>query len=114
MVVARSRSGRPTAMKRMPKVNSPARLDVWARGMIWGMHIGRVRREEMLEHLKKKDGTCPQINAIDKVLRQGEVWTVGGGVLGGRFQVLTTFNAAKLIRMIFRSGVLNVQRIEDN
>ena len=44
----------------------------------------------------------------------GEVWTVGGGVLGGRFQVLTTFNAAKLIRMIFRSGVLNVQRIEDN
>ena len=44
----------------------------------------------------------------------GEVWTVGGGVLGGRFEVLTTFNTAKLIRMIFRSGVLNVQRIEDN
>ena len=85
MVVARSRSGRPTAMKRMPKVNSPARLDVWARGMIWGMHIGRVRREEMLEHLKKKDGTCPQINAIDKVLRQRVCFKRYLGVVGTGF-----------------------------
>ena len=51
---------------------------------------------------------------IQFLMSLGEVRAVGGGVLGGRFQVLIALSSAKLIRIILRSGVLNVQRIEDN
>ena len=47
---------RKHAMKVKP---SYSRLDAFARGMIWGMHVAGVPRDEMLKHAAKKDGTAP-------------------------------------------------------
>ena len=45
-----------------------SRMDVWARGVIWGMSLMGASREQICECALKKDGTQPTARAIDDVL----------------------------------------------
>ena len=36
-----------------------ARLDVFARGMIWGMHVAKAPREDICKEVVKKDKSPP-------------------------------------------------------
>ena len=44
-----------------------ARLDVFARGMIWGMHVAKASREDICNEVVKKDMRPPSIQAVDQV-----------------------------------------------
>ena len=47
-------------MKRKRNADSPyARLDPFARGVIWGMYLAKATREDILKHVVKKDGATP-------------------------------------------------------
>ena len=46
------------------KVASWPRLDTWARGVIWGMHLGGLDRASMQEHFRKKDRSLVSMSAI--------------------------------------------------
>ena len=47
-------------MKRKRNADSPyARLDPFARGVIWGMYLAKAAREDILKRVVKKDGTTP-------------------------------------------------------
>ena len=55
-----------------------ARLDVFSRGTVWGMHLAGMRRADMLEHLRKKDGQRVPIDAVDKIIARKKAnpeWT---------------------------------------
>ena len=50
------------------KKASYARLDVWTRAMVWGMHMAGMSREDMLEHVTKKDGSPLTLHCIDETV----------------------------------------------
>ena len=43
-------------------------MDVFARGMIWGMHVAKAPREDICKEVVKKDGRPPSIQAVDQVI----------------------------------------------
>ena len=45
-----------------------ARLDVFARGMIWGMHVAKASREDICNEVVKKEMRPPSIQAVDQVI----------------------------------------------
>ena len=45
-----------------------ARLDTWTGGVIWGMHLANMKREDMLAHVRKKDGSPLQLHSVDEVI----------------------------------------------
>ena len=45
-----------------------ARLDMFTRGMIWGMHLAGMSQENMQKFVAKKDGTNVPIKTIEKVV----------------------------------------------
>ena len=45
-----------------------ARLDVFTKGVIWGMHLAGMGRTAMLKHLEKKDGTAAKLRCVDGVI----------------------------------------------
>ena len=45
-----------------------ARLDVWARGEILGLHSAGIKREEICKRVVKADGTPPSLKAVDAVI----------------------------------------------
>ena len=55
-------------LKKEQSASESARLDTFTRGMIWGMHLAKVPREEIQRQVFKKDGSCPKIRAIDYVI----------------------------------------------
>ncbi len=54
----------------MPPKRTFARLDAFTRGQIWGMKLGGMPREEMLEHVWKKDGTELTLHTLDDVIKK--------------------------------------------
>ena len=54
----------------MPPKRTFARLDTFTRGQIWGMKLGGMPREEMLEHVWKKDGTELTLHTLDDVIKK--------------------------------------------
>ena len=54
----------------MPPKRNFARLDAFTRGQIWGMKLGGMPREEMLEHVWKKDGTELTLHTLDDVIKK--------------------------------------------
>ena len=57
-------------LKRKRRKATSARLDAFTRGMIWGMHLAKLPREQICTLVRKKDGTAPQMNAVDKVIQR--------------------------------------------
>ena len=53
-----------------------ARLDVFARGMIWGMHVAKASREDICNEVVKKDVRPPSIQAVDQVIAHMKVWPI--------------------------------------
>mgnify|MGYP000650708456 CR=1 FL=1 len=52
-------------MKNTKVRTSVARLDAWTRGVICGMHLGQMKRQDMLAHVTKKDGSPWQLHYLD-------------------------------------------------
>ena len=53
-----------------------ARLDVFARGMIWGMHVAKASREDICNEVVKKDVRPPSIQAVDQVIAHMKAWPI--------------------------------------
>ena len=53
-----------------------ARLDVFVRGMIWGMHVAKASREDICNEVVKKDVRPPSIQAVDQVIAHMKVWPI--------------------------------------
>ena len=91
-------------MKRKLKA-SRARLDVWTRGVIWGMHLGGMKRSDMLKHVKKKDGSPLRLNTLDTVISkktESPAWRGEDSVAGGRPHVLTDRERQQVVDLVFR------------
>ena len=87
------------------KKTSRARLVAFTRGVIWGMHIGKVRREDMQKHLQKKEGARPTLDCIDKVIGHKTAdpdWRGEESRAGGRPHALSDKEKKLLIRLVFR------------
>jgi hypothetical protein len=54
--------------KRKRDQPTTARLDVFARGFVWGLHVAGVAREEICKKVMKKDGTPVGLKAVDKII----------------------------------------------
>ena len=82
-----------------------ARLDPFTRGMIWGMHLAKVPREENLQHVFKKDGSRPKIRAIDYFIAHKvaqPAWKGEDTVAGGRPSALTNKEKSVLLKLVFK------------
>ena len=95
------------AMKRVMKVHekSRARLDAFSRGMIWGMHLGRMPRTDMQTHVAKKDGSTPTLGAIDKVIMRKAAdpeWMGEESRAGGRPAGLDDKEKTALVNLVFK------------
>ena len=60
----------------MMPVDPFARLDVFARGMIWGMHVAKASREDICNEVVKKDVRPPSIQAVDQVIAHMKAWPI--------------------------------------
>ena len=82
---------------------SYARLDVWSRGVIWGMHMAGASREQICDSVWKKDGTPPTVRAVDDVIarkREQPEWR-GEEIHSGRPKTLTDANQKQLVDLVF-------------
>ena len=81
-----------------------ARLDIFTRGVVWGLHLAKVPREEIRGMVTKKDGTHPQLNAIDKVIAhktQDPHWMGEDSAAGGRPSALTEEQKKQVVKLVF-------------
>ena len=65
---------------------------MFARGMIWGMHVAKAPREDICKEVVKKDKTPPSIFAVDQVIAHMKVspdWRGEDSKAGGRPGKLT-------------------------
>ena len=93
------------AIKKTKKKKSRARLDAFTRGVIWGMHLGKLKREEMQKHLAKKDGTRPTLGCIDKVIGHKTAdpdWRGEESRAGGRPHALSDKEKKLLVNLVFK------------
>ena len=58
----------PTMNRCRSDAPSYARLNVFNRGVVWGMDLANASREEIQKAVTKKDGACPCIRALDSVI----------------------------------------------
>ena len=83
---------------------SYARLDKWSRGVIWGLHLGKVPRADIAALVDKIDGTKPKLHSIDMVIAKKKadpVWRGESGG-GGRPETLTQVQKAHLVKLVFQ------------
>ena len=90
------------AVRKRPTA-SRARLDVFTRGVIWGMHVAGLPRAQMQKHVKKTDGAEVPLNAIDTVISSRSAnpdWTGGPGSEGGRPRAASDATVAALVKLV--------------
>jgi hypothetical protein len=95
----------PALRKKVKQTKSRARLDAFARGVIWGMHLGKLKREDMQKHLVKKDGTRPTLGCIDKVIGHktaDPAWRGEESRAGGRPYALSDKQKKLLVKFVFK------------
>ena len=83
---------------------SCARLDAFARGVIWGMHLAGAERQEICHEVTKTDGAHPSMNAVDKVvakLKKNPEWRGDDSRCGGRPEALTPKQKRELVGLVF-------------
>ena len=81
-----------------------ARLDVWARGEIWGLHSAGIKREEICKRVVKVDGTPPSLNAVDMVIAHkadDPQWRGEVGQSSGRPQSLSEAQKKLVLGLVF-------------
>ena len=81
-----------------------ARLDVWARGVIWGLHSAGIKREEICTRVVKVDGTPPSLNAVDMVIAHkadNPQWRGAVGQSSGRPQSLSEAQKKLVLGLVF-------------
>ena len=82
---------------------SYARLDVWARGAIWGMSLAGAPHDQIIDAVRKTDGTCPSLRAVGDILarkREHPEWR-GEDTHTGRPQILTDAQREQLMDLVF-------------
>ena len=82
-----------------------ARLDAFARGQIWGMHLANAPREQMITLVEKKDGSGPTLSAVDRVIAHKTEyprWRGQDSCAGGRPLILTSSQQKKLVKLVFK------------
>ena len=82
-----------------------ARLDMFTRGMIWGMHLAGMSQENMQKFVAKKDGTNVPIKTIEKVVASRKAnpeWTGQGAAGPGRQRKLSDADLKALVALVFR------------
>ena len=94
-------------MKRVRRTcrKTRARLDALTRGMIWGMHLAKMPRDDIQKHVAKKDGTVPTLDGIDKIIahkRENPEWMGEESRAGGRPSGLTEEEKKELVKLVFR------------
>ena len=89
----------------MPPKRTFARLDAFTRGQIWGMKLGGMPREEMLEHVWKKDGTELTLHTLDDVIKKKidyPDWMGEDSCAGGRNRELTPKEEKQVVDLVFK------------
>ena len=92
-------------LKRGRRKATNSRLDVFARGVIWGMHLAKAPRADIQKLALKKDGAQPQLNAIDKVIAhktEDPEWRGEDSSAGGRPCALTSKQQKLLTKLVFK------------
>lgn len=82
-----------------------ARLDVFTRGMIWGMHLAGMSRDDMQKFVVKKDGSNVPLKTIDKVVASKKAnpkWTGQDAGGPGRQRKLSDADLKALVDLVFR------------
>ena len=82
-----------------------ARLDVFARGMIWGMHVAKAPREDICKEVVKKDRRPPSMQAVDQVIAHMKAfpdWRGEDSKAGGRPGKLTAGQKKEVVGLVFR------------
>ena len=84
---------------------SNARLDAFTRGVIWGMHVAGMKRDQMLDHVRKKDGTKLNLHNLDLVISRKKTnpdWKGEDSSAGGRPRELTDKEGKRLVSLVFK------------
>ena len=82
-----------------------SRVDVWTRGVIWGMHLGGLQRERMQDYVSKKDGSQVTLSAIDGVIAKVKAnpeWKGEDSSAGGRPRTLSDDQLKALAEIVFK------------
>ena len=90
----------PTMKRCRSDAPSYARLNVFNRGVVWGMDLANASREEIQKAVTKKDGACPCIRALDSVIanmKQHPHWQGAGSSSGGRCRRLKSRKSLTLL-----------------
>ena len=106
MSVAKKPASKARSAMRIAKRHaSRARLHPFTRGVIWGMHIGKVQREEMLKHVQKKDGSPLLLDTLDYTIAKKKAepkWLGEDSSAGGRTQELSDAEQKALLDLLFK------------
>ena len=80
-----------------------SRMDVWTRGVIWGMSLMGASREQFCESVLKRDGTAPTVRVVDDVIakKKAEPEWRGEEVHSGRPKILTASQQQQLVGLVF-------------
>ena len=81
---------------------SSARLSVWTRAVIWGMHLANMPRADMRQYVKKKDDTPVGLHAIDDVIARkthDTSWEGEDSSAGGRPRALSPMQEKLLLKL---------------
>ena len=74
-------------VKRTKPDHTYSRFDAFARGMIWMGYLCGIPQEQIRMKVPKTDGSFPQLNAIEKVIRkkkESPEWRGESSGAGGR------------------------------
>ena len=92
------------AVRKRPSA-SMARLSVFTRGAIWGMHVAGMSRAKMQKHVRKTDGSEIPLNAIDRVIssrKEDNDWEGSQALEGGRPRSVSDATLAELSALVIR------------
>ena len=82
---------------------SYARLDAFTRGVIWGLALAGMPREQIRQLVSKKDGSAPTKRAVDDVIakkKEKPEW-LGEDTHGGRRKILSGDQQKRLLDLVF-------------
>jgi transposase len=81
-----------------------ARLNIFNKGVVWGMHVAGLERSDMAAHVQKTDGSKPALHAIDDVVAKKTAdpkWE-GETTHTGRPRELNVKEEKALVKLVFK------------
>ena len=95
----------PVCKDKAEKATTFSRLSTWTRGVIWGMHLAELPREDMKQHVRKRDGSSVGLHAIDEVIakkKENPEWEGTESAAGGRPRELSEKETKALVDLVFK------------